>query len=239
MDYPNSTSTAVDRTLGRATTGQPDRARAFRIAARHSWWVRATRIGLPVCVVLGIGGTVLANWLQPMRVLEKLPSVGKLAVSGSKITMETPRIAGFTRDSRAYEFIAKTAVQDIASPDIVELRDLRAKMDMQDGSAVELTALNGVYNTKTEQLALRDDIYVVMSSGYRGKLREASVDVRKGQVTSEQPVHLILPNGVLDANRLEVVESGNLIRFDRGVVMTLNPEEPAPAPVANQRTTAR
>ena len=34
-----------------------------------------------------------------MQVLDKLPSVsGKLAVQGSKITMELPRIAGFTRD---------------------------------------------------------------------------------------------------------------------------------------------
>jgi lipopolysaccharide export system protein LptC len=224
MDHP--IGAAVERdTHGWTASGGSDRARALRSAGRHSRWVRTLRIGLPAAVALGLAGFALANWLQPMRVFDKLPSVGKLAVSGSKITMELPRLAGFTRDSRPYEFTAKTAVQDIASPEVVELKDLRAKMDLQDGSAIEVTALNGIYNTKTEQLMLRDDVVIVSSAGYRGRMREAAIDVRAGRVVSEQPVRWVLPNGVLDANRLEVVESGDLIRFDRGVVMTLNAED--------------
>ena len=72
-----------------------------------------------------------------MQMFDKLPSVsGKLAVQGSKITMELPRIAGVTRDKRAYELTAETAVQDITKPDIVELQNLRAKMEMQDTDVV-------------------------------------------------------------------------------------------------------
>lgn len=231
MDHP--IGAAVEREArGWTAAGGTDRARMFVKAGRHSQWVRALRIGLPAGVVLGLVVLGLATWLQPMRVFDKLPSVGKLAVSGSKLTMETPRLAGFTRDARPYEFTAKTAVQDIASPEVVELKDLRAKMNLQDGSAVELTALNGIYNTKTEQLMLRDNVVIVSSSGYRGRLREAAIDVREGRVLSEQPVHWVLPDGVLDANRLEVMESGDLIRFDRGVVMKLNAEKAGATPPA-------
>ncbi|WP_217550880.1 LPS export ABC transporter periplasmic protein LptC, partial [Pantoea sp. GbtcB22] len=90
---------------------------------------------------------------------------GKLAVQGSKITMELPRIAGFTRDQRAYELNAESAVQDIAKPDLVELQNLRARMELQDKDVVLLTATSGTYNTKADKVLLRDKIVVTSQQG--------------------------------------------------------------------------
>ena len=39
--------------------------------------------------------------------------------------------------------------------------------------------------------------------------------MKKGNVVSEQPVEISCQNGTLKANRLEVIDSGDLIRFDR------------------------
>ena len=50
--------------------------------------------------------------------------------------------------------------------------------------------------------------------------------MREGTLVSEKPVELKLPEGMLDANRLEVIDSGDLVRFDGGVVMMLNAEKP-------------
>ena len=73
------------------------------------------------------------SWLKPLRALTKLPNeLGSLAVSGTKITMEQPRMAGFTRDNRQYEFTARAAAQDITKPDMVELQGIRANFEMQD-----------------------------------------------------------------------------------------------------------
>src|ERR1041385_8872514 len=103
-----------------------------------------------------------------MEVFEKLPSVsGKLAVQGSKITMELPRIAGFTRDQRSYEVNAETAVQDITSPDVGELQNLRARMEMQDNDVVTVTANSGTYSTKADKIVLRDNVIVTSQQGYR------------------------------------------------------------------------
>src|SRR5690242_17520952 len=114
-----------------------DLDRVVRSAGRHSRFVRVLRIALPAGVGLVAAGYVFVNYFLPMTVLDALPKVsGKLAVQGSKITMELPRIAGFTRDSRAYELNAETAVQDISKPDIVELQNLRAKMEMHDKDVV-------------------------------------------------------------------------------------------------------
>ncbi len=200
-----------------------DVERTVRSAGRHSRVVRVVRVALPLAVILGLGAFVIVTWFNPLAALKALPSVsGKLAVQGSKITMELPRIAGFTRDARAYELNAETAVQDITSPDLIELQNLRAKMEMQDKDVVLLVAKSGTYNSKADKVILRDEIVITSEQGYKALLREAAIEMKKGNVVSDHPVTITLPNGLLKANRLEVFDSGALIRFDRGVVLDLD-----------------
>jgi len=223
-----STASAISETHGWTASRRSDVEHAVRVAGRHSVAVRVVRIGLPIAVVIGLTGLVLNTYFKPMQIFEKLPSVsGKLAVQGSKITMELPRIAGFTRDQRAYELNAETAVQDIAKPDIVEIQNLRAKMELQDKDVVQVTANAGTYNTKADKIVLRDQIVVTSQQGYKAVLREAAVEMKKGNVISEQPLEITLPNGTLKANRLEIIDSGDVIRFERGVVLDLDGKKEA------------
>jgi lipopolysaccharide export system protein LptC len=53
-------------------------------------------------------------------------------------------------------------------------------------------------------------------------MREAAVEMKKGNVVSELPVEIKLPNGLLKANRMEIVDSGEVMRFERGVVLDLD-----------------
>lgn len=202
--------------------GRGDAERAFRNARRHSRFVRVLRIAVPLAVALGAIGIGLITYFNPLRMLAKLPiDVSHLVVSGTKITMEQPRLAGFTKDARAYELSADAAAQDLTKPDLVDLQHLRAKVQMQDNSNVQLTASLGTYNSKLETLKLDRNILLTSSTGYEGRLSEATVDIRKGHVVSEHPVEVKLLQGTLDANRLEIVNSGELVRFDGGVSMTL------------------
>ena len=147
-------------------------------------------------------------------------------IKGTKITMQQPRLTGFTTDSRAYEFTANAAAQDITKPDFVELQQIRAKMEMADKSTVDMSADTGVYDMKTEMLTLNNNIHLVSSTGYEGRLSEAVVDMRKGNVVSEKPVWVKLLDGFLNAKRLEIVNNGEVIRFG-GVTMTLQPGKEA------------
>ena len=215
---------------GWKSTRRNDTDRVVRIARRHSLFVRVMRIGLPLGVIIGLTALVLFSYFKPMQIFDKLPSVsGNLGIQGSKITMQLPKIAGFTRDSRAYELTAENAVQDIAAPDVIELQNLRAKMEMQDKDIVNLTAKAGTYNTKGDKIVLRDQIVVTSGQGYSARLREAAVDMKAGNVTSDQPVEVTLPNGLLTSNGMEIAESGAVIRFNRGVVLTLDPAKTSEA----------
>jgi len=209
--------------------GRRNGERAFRAAVRHSRHVRILRIAVPAAVALALlGGIGFAVLLNPMRMLAKLPvDIGSVVVSGSKIMMQQPRLAGFTRDNRRYDLTAQAAGQDLTKPDMVELQGIRATMEMQDEATFETTARNGLYNTKTELLALSNNIVVTSTNGYEALLSEAVLDIRAGKIVSEKPVLVKTSTLNINANRLEVSDGGDLMRFERGVTVLLLPETPA------------
>ena len=193
-------------------------------ARRHSRLVRFLRKVVPATLVLTLLGLVAANYLNPSRWLRVPTEFGTLVISGSKITMEAPRLAGFTKDHREYSVTATAASQDTRKPQFVELKEINARVDMEDKSKVTLTAVDGVYDTKADLLTLSQEIIINSTAGYHGRLTEAQVEIKKGRIVSEKPVQLKMPQGTLDADRLEVTETGAVIRFDGSVVMTLTPE---------------
>ncbi len=194
--------------------------RAFRSARRHSHVVRVLRVVLPALIVVATAGITITTYLN--RLLAPLPAkFDSLVVSGSKITMDHPHMTGFTRDERAYDLSAAAAVQDVSKPNEIEMKSIDAKVQMQDKSTVRLKAPNGFYDSKKETLRLDRDIMITSTTGYEGRLKEARIDIRKGHVQSDRPVEMKMLQGTLNANRLEIVNSGELIRFDRGVHMTV------------------
>ena len=213
------------------TMQRGDSDRAFRSARRHSRVVRVLRVTIPVAVLVGFSAVFLLAYFNPLRMLAKFPiDIKNLVVAGTKITMEKPHLSGFTRDARAYELSADAAKQDLAKPDLIELNNIHAKVQMQDKSMMEMTAVTGIYDSKGETLRLDREILLNSSTGYQGRMSEALVDIRSGDVVSEHPVEVKLLQGTLNANRLNIVDSGDLIRFHGGVVMDLMLNETASKP---------
>ena len=209
----------------------------FAIAARHSRIVRVLRIAVPAAVILSMAAIVMVSIFNPFRMLlPRLPlDMGNLVVSGTKITMESPHLAGYTPDRRPYEVWAKTATQDVTDPDHVDLKTLRAKVLMEDQSTVTLDALNGLMDTKQQLLDLHKDIYLQTSTGYEAWLSQAFVDMGKGIVTSDEHVDVKWADGTLSADKLKITGGGEVVRFDGHVVMNIDklpPAESAPEPPA-------
>jgi lipopolysaccharide export system protein LptC len=209
----------------------------FAVAARHSRMVRVLRVAVPAAVILSMLAIVLTSIFNPFRMLlPKLPiEMGNLVVSGTKITMESPHMSGYTPDQRPYEVWAKTATQDITDPDRVDLKTLRAKVLMEDQTTVTLDANNGLFDSKQQLLDLHKDIFLQSSTGYEARLSQAFVDIGKGIVTSEEHVDVKLLNGTLTADRLRITGGGEVVRFEGNVVMNLDhlnddTASPAPAP---------
>jgi lipopolysaccharide export system protein LptC len=218
QSYIDGRGTHAFRALARR-----DGERMYRRAMRHSRNVRVLRVAIPLTIALGtIATVVVMTWLDPLRALAKLPvDAAGLVVSGTKITMQQPRMAGFTKDSRPYVVTATAATQDLLSPDTLELQDIHAVMEMVDKSRFDLKAKSGLYDTKNEKLALQNNI-VVTSSRYIAFMSQAQVNVRAGHVVTERPVEVKMQQGTINGNRMELFNSGDLIRFERGVTMVVD-----------------
>jgi len=211
----------------------------FAIAARHSRMVRVLRVAVPAAVILAMAAIILVSIFNPFRMLlPQLPiEMGNLVVSGTKITMESPHLAGYSTDRRPYEVWAKTAVQDVTDPDHVELKTLRGKVLMEDQSTVTLRAVNGLMDTKQQLLELHKDIYLQTTNGYEAWLSQAFVDMGKGTVTSDEHVDVKWADGKLSADKMKILGGGEVVRFDGNVVMNIDklppaaeaPAEPAPS----------
>ncbi len=206
-----------------ARFGRADGNRAFRAAVRHSRHVRVLRLAIPItAAVVLVAAAAFSFLFKPLRMLTSLPvDIGSMVVSGTKIMMHQPRLSGVTRDNRKYDMVAQAAAQDVTKPDMVELQGVHATMEMRDKVTFETTANGGLYNTKTEHLTLNQNVVVTSSSGYQAFLNEAVVDVRASKIVSEKPVEVKTATWTITANRMEVTESGDLVRFDHGVFVTL------------------
>jgi lipopolysaccharide export system protein LptC len=214
----------------------------FAAAARHSRMVRILRVAVPAAVALALASIIGVSIFNPFRVLlPNLPvDMGNLVVSGTKITMESPHLSGYSTDQRPYEMWAKAAIQDITDPDHMELKTLRAKVLMEDRSTVTMDARTGYFDNKQQLLDLRKDIFLQSSTGYEAKLSQAFVDLNKGTVTSDEHVDVKLLNGTLTSDKLRIFNSGEVVRFEGNVVMYLDklgddsassqPAAPEPAP---------
>jgi lipopolysaccharide export system protein LptC len=216
----------------------------FAIAARHSRLVRVLRVAVPAAVILAMTAIIAVSIFNPFRLLmPKLPlDVGNLVVSGTKVTMESPHLAGYSPDQRPYELWAKTATQDLADPNHVDLKTLRAKVLMEDRSTLTLDARDGRFDTKEQLLDLRKDILLQTSAGYEARLSQALVDIGKGTVTSEEHIDVKLLQGTLTADKLRITGGGEIVRFEGNVVLNLDKlpaaetvSEPDSAPAAPEQ----
>jgi lipopolysaccharide export system protein LptC len=206
--------------------GPRDAERLFRAAARHSRFVRWMRRAIPAAIVVVAAVIVIATFFNPFRLIGVFPiDIGKVSLSGTKITMEAPRLAGFTSDARPYELTARAAAQDLTKPEVLELKGINAKVELNDGQRVQIKAINGLFDTKSEILKLRDEIVLTTTTGYEGRLSEATVETGTGHIVSDSPVEMKLLNGGrLNANHLEIVDNGASIQFSGGVELLLNQE---------------
>lgn len=197
----------------RVAVGRDPRARAYDQARRHSARVRFYKRVIPVGTAVAVALLVVVAVADPGGRLAGL-SLGPMSFSGTKITMESPRLTGFHKDARPYEVAATSATQDVRKPHIIELNEMKARLAVDDnGSVARLEAATGVFDTQREHLELRQDVRVTTDAGQEARLKSASIDFKGGTVISREPVTVTLANGSVEAQGLEIRDNGKVLSF--------------------------
>lgn len=208
---------AFDRMNGPDAGTSAARARAFAEARRHSRRVRFLRKAIPVAIIGSLSLSFLLRIYNPFRAMLPDVEVSSVGLSGSKLTMEQPKLSGFKKDNKAYEMTAQAASQDIKTPSIVELTQPIARIEMQKGGWVRLTAMKGIYDTVTEKLNVDEKVTVRSDSGLDMRLKDARVDFKTGNMATEKPVEVDMPDGWVRSERMNVTDNGKIIIFEGSV----------------------
>lgn len=199
------------------------RAPAFAAARRHSARVRWAKRGLLLAMIGGTAALILSAIFDPFRILPANISVGEINLSGTRITMDLPRLSGFRNDGRPYQVTAKSAAQDIRTPGIVDLSDLQADIGMADKSRAHVTAQNGRYDSGRELLNLNTAVELKADNGYDVKLETADINFHAGSMVSDKPVTVVMTNGSIKADRMVISDNGKRLMFEGNVRSVLLP----------------
>lgn len=202
-------------------TAVSERDHAFRRAKRHSRRVRVLRWALPA-TALFVATLILAYvWLDPLRFYRNLPvEFASISISDNKLTIEAPKLTGFTQDRRPYSVTAASAAQHLKSPNLIEMGGIHAQVELSNRGQTEMRAKAGLFDMKASSLELNGGIEIGATGGYKVTLDDARVEIRKGHMVTPNPVNAIFPDGSLQAQRLEIFDHGDRVRFDGGVVLT-------------------
>ncbi len=217
----------------------PARARAFAAAGRHSARVRFLRRAIVVAALAGLGGLFVVTWLDPFRRLPEGVSLGSIGVSGSRVTMELPKMNGYRRDSKPYEVTARSAVQDLKKPNVIELVELDARIGMSDHGVGHIVARTGFYDTQKETMELKNDVRMKTESGYEVQLNSAMIDFKAGTMASNESVTALVRASTIKAQTMRVSDGGRVLVFEGKVRTLILPEDEADAAAAQLKGTTQ
>lgn len=190
----------------------------FTKARRHSARVRWIKRLVPLAIVLAVISIGAVSILSRLKLSIELPfDIGHLSLSGSRLTMDLPKLSGFTDDNRGYRVTARTAVQDLTQPDVIELADIEARLELADKGWASVNAKTGSFDTKKQFITLGDGVDLAMNGGYGGKLADAQVDIKAGTIATAHPVVFTYLDGKLVADRLDVTDRGTRALFQGNV----------------------
>jgi lipopolysaccharide export system protein LptC len=211
-----------------ATGPMPREIRRPSPRARASRMVGLLRYLLPAIALCMIGLVVL--WPQLIGTAGGLiaPIFANAEIDGTDVMlMHSPRYVGQTKDAEPYELTAASAYADPKKPNQIHLKQLAADLTSPTRRDLHLVALTGLYNRAADKLDLDGDIALTTSDGYRFETQSARINLQAGRVIGEKPIAGWGPAGTLAADRFEIRDHGELLRFDGNVKVTVPPRQTA------------
>ncbi len=191
----------------------------FQTAHRHSGRVSKLKMLLPltaIALVVGFGASAMISFVPNVDV-----EIGSSSLEDGKLVMKQPKMSGFDKNNRAYDVTATRAIQDLKEPAIIVLESIDAFVPMDIKNMADVTADNGVYNSDTEKLVLRNNVFIKGARGMDIKLEEANIDMKTGAMESSKPVTVTSKDTDLTADSVIVEDNGARIVFKNRVRMTI------------------
>lgn len=193
----------------------------YRRAMAHSRRVRILKVLLPLSAALIIAGFIAVSWFD--TVVPEGLGLESVAMRDGKLVMQNPVMSGQGSDARPYSMRALRAIQDLRTPDVVDLEEIVADLPIADGDVAVLKAKSGSYDRTAERLVFDDAFTVTTEAGMKADLKSADIDLAGGGLTTTEPVSIQSPEASVVAQSMQMQDKGRVIIFQDKVRMTINP----------------
>lgn len=194
----------------------------YLLALQHSRLVRRLKVALPVLATVLVLGFFTVSWLATQ--LPEGVSVTSASIEDGKLVMYKPVLTGENEQNQSYEFKASKALQDLTSPDIIELLDISADIPVSADMSAKLQAASGFFDRNKQTVRFDKPFRVTTDKGMVADLETADVDIGNGELISKNPVRIRTPEASVDAESMRMTDKGNTIILENKVRMTINPK---------------
>lgn len=187
-------------------------------------FVVVMRIVLPLTAI--IFGLAAMSWpiLQNREVSFTL-SREEVAKSDGVVMMQNLVYVGTLDDMQIFRLEAKEGLQDSPAAPRIKLTTIKASMELPDGVQLSFAAGEGVYETKTEVLAIDGTVTLATTNGYHLTMNGVDVNIKEQRAIGKGPITGTTPVGFLTAGRVEISAQDEEANFMGGVHLRIEPKK--------------
>lgn len=181
---------------------------------RYSTFVGMAKFVLPGLAVLLLLTAVLWPNLSGTRShIERTTKDTFSAESFRNFEMVAPAYFATDDKNRPMHLTAKLARQTSSNADSVNLVKPQARITLDKGASVAISAQSGTYSQKQQMLTLKGSVNVLHDSNYTFRTEKATVNLKDNTAWGDQPVHATGPKGTIDAQGFKVIDKGDTVIF--------------------------
>lgn len=160
--------------------------------------------------------------LSPRGEISFLLDRNKVAVTSERIRVSDAAYRGQDNHGRDFVVTAGTAVQKSAEIPIVEMLDLSARLNLNDGPA-EVRAPRGAYNYKDEKIDVTGDVRFTAPDGYRMSTSNVLLDVKQKVAVGSGGVEGTVPTGTFRADSMKADFENRVVTLQGNARLHMTP----------------
>jgi len=166
----------------------------------HDRAVRILSVLLPGMIGVLLAVMITAP-LAPRGEISFLLDRTKVAMVNDRLRALGAMYRGEDDRGRAFSVTSGTAVQHSARQQLIEMKDVTARMMLDDGPAV-MIAQTGTYDFEHQTITVPGPVNIQSADGYRMVTQGADINLNNRQLVSHGAVDGRIPSGTFSADRI-------------------------------------
>ncbi len=194
-----------------------------RVRDRYSRFVGFAKFVLPgIACLLLLTAVFWPNFSRTRQHIERTVKNSFSPDAFRNFEMLSPTYFSTDERNRPYQLNAKSARQLDQTSDDVNLVSPKARIRLEKGNWVSVSARSGMYSQKKQMLSLSGNVYLLHDANYTFRTEQATVNLKEKSAWGDKPVYAKGPKAVIHSEGFRVTDSGKTVIFTGKAKVVLN-----------------